>query len=103
MPAVVYAHIDLAADGVPMISGTTMKVVELVAEHLAWNWDAGQLQAQHPYLSLGQIHSALAYFHDHEDELRADLERREHLAESMLARVGTTAVGAKLRSLRHGS
>lgn len=30
----------------------------------------------HPYLTMGQIHSALAYYYDHEDELNKDIERR---------------------------
>ena len=31
-----YEHIVLTDDGVPMIAGTTMKVVELVLDHLAY-------------------------------------------------------------------
>jgi uncharacterized protein (DUF433 family) len=56
-----YEHIVLNASGVPIISGTTMKVIELVVEQQAYGWNIEELYFQHPYLSLGQIHSALAY------------------------------------------
>ncbi|CAN5610476.1 hypothetical protein BH24GEM3_BH24GEM3_03630 [soil metagenome] len=71
-----YEHIVLDAAGVPRIAGTTMKVIELIQEQLAYGWSAEELHFQHPYLSLGQIHSALAYYWDHKDELDRDIARR---------------------------
>lgn len=77
-----YQHVVLDDDGVPHIVGTTMKVVELVLDQSAYGWSPEELRFQHPYLSLGQIHSALAYYWDHQDELDADIARRqEHVAE----------------------
>ena len=32
----------------------------------AYGWDAGEAHAQHPSLTLAQIHSALAYYYDHQ-------------------------------------
>ncbi len=56
-----YQHIVLDDQGVPHISGTTMKVAELVVAQMAYGWSPDELAFQFPYLSLGQIHSALAY------------------------------------------
>lgn len=100
MSTAVYAHIELTDDGVPIISGTTMKIVELVSEHLAWGWDAAQLQRQHPYLSMGQVHSALAYFHDHEPELRREIESRRSAADEIRRELGDSPVSDKLNRLR---
>lgn len=69
-------HITLDEKWVPIIAGTTMKVVELVAERIAYGWSPEELHFQHPYLTLGQIHSALAYYYDHEDELNKEIEHR---------------------------
>ena len=69
MAATTYAHIDFTETGVPIIAGTSMKVEQLVLDHLAYNWDASQLQVQYPYLSLGEIYSALAYYYDHKNEM----------------------------------
>jgi uncharacterized protein (DUF433 family) len=71
-----YEHITLNEDHVPIITGTTMKVVELVVEQQAYGWSPEELHFQHPYLTLGQIHSALAYYWDHREELDRDIQRR---------------------------
>ena len=71
-----YEHIQVTEDQVPMIVGTTMKVVELITNHLAYGWSPEELHFQHPYLSMGQIHSALAYYWDHKTELDQDIEER---------------------------
>jgi len=70
-----YEHIVLE-DNVPVVAGTTIKVIELVLEKTAYGWSPEELHFQHPDLSLGQIHSALAYYWDHQLELERDLERR---------------------------
>ena len=71
-----YEHIVLTPDRVPLIAGTNMKVIELVLEQSAYGWSAEELHFQHPYLNLGQIHSALAYYWDHKTELDQDIENR---------------------------
>lgn len=71
-----YEHIVIDAEGVPIISGTTMKVVELVLDQKAHGWSPDELHFQHPYLGMGQIHSALAYYWDHKSELDRDIQRR---------------------------
>lgn len=71
-----YQHIVLDEASTPMIAGTSMKVVELVLDHKAYGWSPEELYLQHPHLSLGQIHSALAYYWDHQEELDQDIERR---------------------------
>jgi hypothetical protein len=38
-----YMHIQLQDDLVPIIAGTTMKVVELVTSHLVYGWRPEEL------------------------------------------------------------
>ena len=71
-----YEHVVLDEKGVPGIAGTNMKVIELVLEKSAYGWSPEELHFQHPYLSLGQIHSALAYYWDHQTELDEDIQNR---------------------------
>jgi uncharacterized protein (DUF433 family) len=71
-----YARIALNENRVPTIAGTTMKVVKLVVEQQAYGWSPEELLFQHPYLTLGQVHSALAYYRDHREELDRDIQRR---------------------------
>ena len=71
-----YEHIAIGDDGTSVISGTTMKVVELITEKMAYGWSPEEIHFQHPYLSLGQIHSALAYYWDHIEDFNQDIEHR---------------------------
>ncbi|HRV92275.1 MAG TPA: DUF433 domain-containing protein [Anaerolineae bacterium] len=71
-----YEHIILDNNKVPTISGTTVKVIELVLDSQAYGWSPEELHFQHPHLTLGQIYSALAYYWDHKDELDQDIEHR---------------------------
>ncbi|MBM4051096.1 MAG: DUF433 domain-containing protein [Planctomycetes bacterium] len=93
-----YEHVRVDANGIPVISGTTMKVVELVMAQMAYGWSPEELHFQHPYLTLGQIHSALAYYWDHKEELDADIERRWQYAEEARRKAGPSPLAAKLRT-----
>jgi uncharacterized protein (DUF433 family) len=57
-----YQHIRLDEKRVPHIACTTMKVVELVLAQRAYGWSPEELYFQHPYLTMSQINSALAYY-----------------------------------------
>lgn len=71
-----YQHIQCDEKGVAIIAGIKIKVVELVVEYLAYGWSPEELHFQHPELSLGQIHAALAYYWDHRDIMNADIKNR---------------------------
>lgn len=92
-----YEHVQLDDSGVPVIVGTNMKVVELVMAQVAHGWSPEELHFQHTYLSLGQIHSALAYYWDHKAELDADIEQRRHYAEAERGKADPSPLTSKLR------
>ena len=94
----IYEHVHIDEKGVPWIVGTTMKVVELVRARIAHGWSPEELHFQHPYLTLGQIHAALAYYWDHKQELDADMERRRQFAEEARQQAGPSPLAAKLRA-----
>jgi uncharacterized protein (DUF433 family) len=66
-----YPHLTVDQSGVANITGTTTKVIEIALDRIAYNWDADEIQRQHPHLSLPQIYTALAYYYDHQKELDA--------------------------------
>lgn len=97
LTATTYEHIQLNTEDVPIIAKTTMKVVELVMAQMAYGWSPEELHFQHPYLTLGQIHSALAYYWDHKEELDADIERRLRQADQARQAAGESPLAAKLK------
>ena len=98
LPTMTYEHVQLDTGGVPFIAGTTLKVVELVMAQMAHGWSPEELHFQHPYLTLGQIYSALAYYWDHKAELDADIERRGQWAEQARQEAGPSPLASKLRA-----
>ena len=93
-----YEHIVLDAAKVPIIAGTTMKVIELVLAQIAYGWSPEELHLQFPHLTLGQIHSALAYYWDHQDELDRDIERRVELVDQLRSAIGPSPLVARLKA-----
>ncbi|MGB3311489.1 MAG: DUF433 domain-containing protein [Nodosilinea sp.] len=72
-----YPHIALSKDNIPLIMGTTMKVVELVMAQRAYGWTPEEIHINHRHLNMGQIYAALAYYWDHREALDTDIQRRE--------------------------
>jgi uncharacterized protein (DUF433 family) len=83
---------------VPMVAGTTMKLVELVLDHLAYGWSPEELHFQHPYLTMGQIYSALAYYWDHKTEVDQDIERRLRFVDRVQRTTPPTPLVAGLKA-----
>lgn len=101
MTALTYPHIKVTSEGFPYIEGTTTKVVEVVQDHLAHHWSAEDIHGQYPYLGLAQIHSALAYYYDHQREIDQDIDRRRRRAWAIKDRRQDATIREKLKDLEH--
>ena len=93
-----YEHVVLNEAKVPVILGSTMKVVELVLAHLAHGWSPEELHFQFPHLTLGQIYSSLAYYWDHQEELDQDVEKRLRSVERLQRSFGESPLVTRLRA-----
>lgn len=100
MPAVQtrYEHISLDEQKTPLIAGTTLKVIEIIQEKLAYGWGAEEIQLQHPSLTLGQIYSALAYYADHCNELDSEIEQRMERSDATRRTVKSSSLLQKLHA-----
>ena len=95
-----YRHIVLDDGRVAKIAGTTMKVVELVTSQLAYGWSPEELAFQYLHLTPGQIHSALAYYWDHQLELDRVIARDLELVDESRSRTPEAPIVARLRAHR---
>lgn len=72
----------------------------IVMDHVANGWDPVEIQRQHPHLTLGKIHSALAYYYDHKAEMEAEIGEDLREADRAMAQIdklqNTSALKAKL-------
>jgi uncharacterized protein (DUF433 family) len=101
MATIDYPHISLDSASVPVLTGTPIKVIEIVLDHLAHGSDAEEIQRQFPLLTLGQIHSALAYYYDHQEEVDQDISRRLHKVGEIQARLGDSLLAGRLKGLKN--
>ena len=70
----------------------------LIAEHQAYGWNADELKENHSDLTLGEIHSALAYYYDHQAEIDAEIEKDHLAAEEFANRPEQVELRRKLRT-----
>ena len=70
-----YPHITSnpnIANGAPLIEGTRI-TVRTVAGYYQMGMNVDEILSTLSHLSAAQVHSALAYYFDHQDEIEADL------------------------------
>ena len=93
-------HIQIDENGVAWIVGANTKVIEVVLDKLACGWSPEEIHFQHPNLSLAQIHSALAYYYEHQEELDGEIARRREEAETLAEQAADSTLREKLRALK---
>ncbi len=98
MSTATYPHIKIRSDGHPVTAESAYKVRILVQEYLAGATPA-ELQEAHLRLSLSEIHAALSYYYDHQEEMDREIQEGEELVERMMAEAGESLVDKKLRTM----
>jgi uncharacterized protein (DUF433 family) len=96
-----YPHVEHDGRGVPLISGTTMKVIELVMAQRAHGWSPEELSFQYPCLSMGHVHGALAYYSDHRSILDPEIERIRATVQQARTEGADSPLAQRLSSLKH--
>ena len=85
--------------GVPWIEGANTKVMEVVLDHVGHGWSADEIHAQHPHLSLGQVHAALAFYYDHEAEFAAQMRQDVAALNALRGEMGESPAQRRLKAL----
>jgi uncharacterized protein (DUF433 family) len=80
MDATLARHIERAPDlsrGRARIAGTRVRVQDIVACHEFQGLTPDEIVAGYPHITLADVHAALAYYHDHRDEIRQQMREDE--------------------------
>lgn len=56
-----------------------MRVAQIAMDYLAHGWSPDEMCRQHPSLTEAEVHAAMAYYYDHQEEI--DNEIRSELTE----------------------
>ena len=66
-----------------------IRVAQIVMDHLAYGWSPDEMHRQHPYLELAEIHAAMVYYYDHQQEIdaeiRAEMEKVEEARKNSMS------------------
>src|SRR6266571_7627724 len=98
MVAVLNSLIEIDETGVPWITGANTKIVEVVLDKMAHGWSPEEMHRQHPHLSMAQIHAALSYYYEHQDEVDADIEGRYRYVDELRAQQKNPLTRAELEA-----
>jgi uncharacterized protein (DUF433 family) len=61
-------------EGRPCIEGHRIRVQDVAIEYERQSLSPEEICQQHPGLTLAQVHTALAFFYDHRDEIISEIE-----------------------------
>ena len=100
MSAILETHIELDERGRPWIIGANTKVIEVVLDRVSYGWNADEIHSQHPHLSLAQIHSALAYYYDHKEEMDTAISEQVKRVDALMEEAKDSPLRQRLRE--HG-
>ena len=80
------SHIEITpgtCGGKPRVAGTRIRVQDIVVWHERMGLSADEIVSRYPHLTLASVYAALAYYHDHREQIDAQMEAGEKLVEEM--------------------
>lgn len=80
------------------IAGTRVRVQDVYGLAEVQGKTPDEIVAALPHLSLFQVHSALAYYFQHRDEILQEIREDDDFVASMRAKLGPGPLAAKLKS-----
>lgn len=78
-----------------------VRVSQIVIDHLGYAWSADDIARQYPHLSLSEIHSALAYYYDHQQDIDHEIQTESRRADASRAAARHSPLALKLAALAH--
>ena len=85
--------------GKARIAGHRIRVLDIVAWHEHQGMSPDEIVSQFPSLTLADIHTALAYYFDHIEEIRAEMQDEQRMVEES-RRNNPSLLDAKLKRSR---
>jgi uncharacterized protein (DUF433 family) len=88
MVSVSTEHIEITpgiCGGKPRIAGHRITVQNIVMWHEQMGMSPDEIATTYPTITLADVHAALAYYHDHREEIRARIKADEEFVAEMRA------------------
>ncbi len=84
--SVISEHIEITpgvCGGKPRVAGHRIRVEDIVIWHEKMGLSPDEIVSQYPTITLADVYAALAYYHDHFEEIRQQIQEDEEFAREM--------------------
>jgi len=82
-----YPHLTFDEAGTARLARfPRIRVAQIVMDHLAHGWSVEEMCRQHPDLTPAEVHAAMLYYWDHQEDLHQEIEAEWKQAETEAAR-----------------
>src|SRR5262249_43540068 len=96
--ATTYPHIEKAGEEPARLKRMPrIRVSQIVIDYLKHGWSADEIVIHYPHLKLAEVHSAMAYYFDHQAEINAEIDAEQRLIEASRKNAQPTPVELRLR------
>lgn len=99
--SVIAEHIEINPDvcgGKPHIAGHRIKVQDIAIWHEKMGMSPDEIVSHYPSITLSDVYAALAYYHDHLEEIRQQIQEDEAFARELQAK-SSSLVKQKLKNI----
>jgi uncharacterized protein (DUF433 family) len=99
--SVITEHIQITpgiCGGKPRIAGHRIKVQDIAIWHERMGMSPDEIVSNYPSITLSDVYAALAYYHDHLEEIRQQIKEDEQYAQELQAKT-PSLVKKKLKNL----
>jgi hypothetical protein len=94
--AISYPHIEKpAGQAAHLQRWPRVRVAQIVMDYFAHGWSVEEMCRQHSYLRPSEVHAAMGYYFDHQDEIEAEIQAEW---QQVQATTGRSAVFGRLHS-----
>jgi uncharacterized protein (DUF433 family) len=95
---VTYPHIEKTEGKPPHLQRLPrIRVSMIVVDYLNHGWSADEICIHYPHLKPAEVHSALAYYFDHQAEIEAEIGQEQKTIEADRESASSSAVEMRLR------
>src|SRR6266852_8438130 len=74
------------------------RVAMIVMDYLAYGWSPDEIHRQHPHLTLAEVHAAMGYYYDHQQEIDAEIAAELEEVDCALGNPKRSPVWLKLKA-----
>ena len=75
-----------------------VRVAMIVMDYLAYGCSPDEIRRQHPHLTLAEVHAAMGYYYDHQQEIDAEITAELEVVDRALQNPNRSPVWLRLKA-----